>query len=89
MSMRKGDKVRVIGACGIQDFLKAEITSNSSELCEELGLPILVQLEDGRSCCIDSICLFKEDSWIYKLMKIIKRKKYAEYQRTYKNSNEV
>ena len=56
---------------------------------EELGLPILVQFKNGKVHFVESICIFKEDSWIYKLMKLFKRKKYVKYKRTHQECNEV
>lgn len=87
--LKKGDKVRIIGSYCIEDFSEAVIVDNSTEICEELGLPILVQFKNGSTHFVESVCIFKEDSWIYKLMKLFKRKKYAKYKRTYQECNEV
>lgn len=81
--LRKGDKVRVIGSCICMDFTKGILEEDDLD-----DLP-LVRLENGKTLCIDSICLFKEDSLSCKLMKLFKRKKYAEYKQTYNGSNEV
>lgn len=87
--LKKGDKVRIIGSHLVKDFTEAIIVGNSAELCDELDFPILVQFKNGGTYYIENINIFKEDSWIYKLMKLFKRKKYVKYQRTYKECNEV
>ena len=87
--LKKGDKVRIIGSGIVKDFTEATIVGNNSNICEELGLPMLIQLDNGYCHYIDKLYLFKETHWIYKLIKLFKRKKYAEYQRTNKTGNEV
>lgn len=87
--LKRGDKVRIIGSGYIEDFSEAVIIGNSTGIQGELELRVLVQLKNGNIYFIKSIYIFKEDSWIYKLIKLFKRKKYAKYQRTHKKCNEV
>lgn len=81
--LRKGDKVRIIGSCLIKDFTRGILEEDDLD-----SLP-LVKLDSGAKTYIDDIYLFKENSLTYKLLKLFKRKKYAEYQRTHKDCNEV
>lgn len=71
--LRKGDKVRVIGSYMCMDFTKGILEE------DDLDDLTLVRLENGKILYIYSICLFKEGSLSCKLMKLFKRKKYAEY----------
>lgn len=81
--LRKGNKVRIIGSCICKDFTKGVLME------DDLDGTVLVKLEDGDTLCIDDVCVFKEGSLDCKLMKLFKRKKYAEYKRSHKTSNEV
>lgn len=81
--LRKGDKVRIIGSCLVNDF-----TSGILEEDDLDGFP-LVKLDFGAKMYIDDIYLFKENSLTCKLLKLFKRKKCAEYQRTHKECYEV
>lgn len=82
--LRKGDKVRIIGCYFIKDFTRG-IIIEEDDLC---GLP-LVKLNSEEETYVDDVYLFKENSLTYKLLKLFKRKEYAEYKRTHKECNEA
>lgn len=81
--LKAGDKVRIIGSYYAKDFSEGVLQEDDID-----GYP-LVKFNNGSTFYVDDYHIFKENSWSYKIMKLFKRKKYAEYQRTHKKCNEV
>lgn len=82
--LKRGDRVRIIGSYLAEDFTEGTIVGF------DIYMPNMLKVQFNHSYgYIDEIFLFKENSFSLFLMKLFKRKKYAEYKRTHKKCNEV